>query len=81
MSETMLEIDERLLFDPDNLETLDGCELAELFKRLEQLRRRAEGALAAVVGEVRERGVHGGDGHRSVDAWCRALAPDGSEIC
>ena len=73
MSETMLGIDERLLVDPDNLESLDGRELAELFKRLEAVRRRTEGALAAVVGEVRECGVHGGDGHRSVNAWCRAL--------
>ena len=41
-----------LEFDPDNLETLDGRELAELFKRLEQTRRRTEGALAAVVDRV-----------------------------
>jgi hypothetical protein len=55
MSETMVEIDERLLFDPatfdvESLGGLDGRELAELFKRLEAVRRRTEGALAAVAG-------------------------------
>ncbi len=65
MSVTMLGVDE--LVDPGNLdvetlERLDGRELAELFKRLERLRRRTEGALAAVIGAVNERGVHGGMG-------------------
>ena len=71
MSETMLGIDE--LVDLETLEGLDGRELAELFKRLEQLRRRTEGALAAVIGAVNERGVHGRDGHSNVNGWCRAL--------
>ena len=71
MTETMLGIEEML--DPETLEGLDGRELAELFKRLEQLRRRTEGALAALIGEVNDRGVHRGDGHSSVNAWCRAL--------
>ena len=71
MAETMLGIDE--LVDPETLEGLDGRELAELFKRLEQMRRRAEGALAAVIGVVSERNVYRGDGHSSVNAWCRAL--------
>ena len=71
MSETMLGVEE--LLDPETLEGLDGRELAELFKRLEQMRRRTEGALAAVIGEVSERGVHRGDGHNSVNGWCRAL--------
>ena len=62
MSVMTLGIDE--LVDPGNvdvetLEGLDGRELAELFKRLERLRRRTEGALAAVIGAVNERGVHG----------------------
>ncbi len=57
MSETMLGVDE--LVDVESLEGLDGRELAELFKQLEQLRRRTEGALAAVIGAVNERGVHG----------------------
>jgi hypothetical protein len=72
MDELMFEIDERL-FDPENLETLDGRELAELFKRLERLLRLTEGALATLIGEVDQRGVHRGDGHGSVNAWCRAL--------
>ena len=72
MSVTMLEIDE--LVDPRvTLEGLDGRELAELFKQLERLRRRTEGALAAVIGAVNERGVHGRDGHSNVNGWCRAL--------
>jgi hypothetical protein len=76
MNETILETDE--LVDPENLdvetlEGLDGRELAELFKRLERLRRRTEGALAAVIGAVIERRVHGGDGHNNVNGWCRAL--------
>ena len=71
MSVTTLEIDE--LVDVETLEGLDGRELAELFKRLEQLRRRTEGALAAVIGAVNERGVHGRDGHSNVNGWCRAL--------
>ncbi len=76
MTETMLGI-EGLLdpgdFDVESLKGLDGRELAELFKRLEQVRRRAEGALAAVIGEVDQRGVHRGDGHNNVNGWCRAL--------
>jgi hypothetical protein len=76
MSETMLGV-EGLLdpggFDVESLDGLDGCELAELFKRLEQVRRRVEGALAAVIGAVDDRGVHRGDGHSSVNGWCRAL--------
>ena len=71
MSETMLGVEE--LLDPETLETLDGRELAELFKRLEQMRRRTEGALAAVIGEVDQRGLHRGDGHNNVNGWCRAL--------
>ena len=76
MTEMTLEIDE--LFDPgtldvETLEGLDGRELAELFKRLELLRRRTEGALAAVIGAVNERGVHGRDGHSNVNGWCRAF--------
>ena len=71
MSVTTLEIDE--LVDLETLERLDGRELAELFKRLEQLRRRTEGALAAVIGAVNERSLHGGDGHSNVNGWCRAL--------
>ena len=76
MSVTTLGVDE--LVDPGNLdvetlERLDGRELAELFKQLERLRRRTEGALAAVIGAVNERRVHGGDGHSNVNGWCRAL--------
>ncbi len=71
MSETMLGVEE--LLDPETLETLDGRQLAELFKRLEQMRRRTEGALAAVIGEVDQRGLHRGDGHNNVNGWCRAL--------
>ena len=71
MTETTLGFDE--LVDPETLQGLDGRELAELFKRLEQLRRRVEGALAAVIGAVNERGVHTGDGHSNVNGWCRAL--------
>ena len=76
MNENILETDE--LVDPENLdvetlEGLDGRELAASFKRLERLRRRTEGALAAVIGAVNERGVHGGDGHNNVNGWCRAL--------
>ena len=48
MSETTLGIDE--LVDPETLEGLDGRQLGELFKRLEQIRRTAEGALAVVIG-------------------------------
>ncbi len=44
-----------------------------MFKRLERLRRRTEGALAAVIGAVNDRGVHGRDGHSNVNGWCRAL--------
>ena len=75
MSVTTLEIDELVDVgsDVETLEGLDGRELAELFKRLERLRRRTEGALAAVIGAVNERGVHGGDGHSNVNGWCRAL--------
>ncbi|HEX4983176.1 MAG TPA: hypothetical protein VFV63_15835, partial [Ilumatobacteraceae bacterium] len=76
MSETMLGVDvlvDPRIFDVASLEGLDGRELAELFKRLEQIRRQTEGALAVVVGAVNERGVHRGDGHSSVNAWCRAL--------
>ena len=62
------------MLDPEALEGLDGRELAVLFKRLEQVRRRrAEGVLAAVIGVVNDRGVYRGDGHSSVNAWCRAL--------
>ena len=61
------------MVDVETLEGLDGRELAELFKRLERLRRRTEGALAAVIGAVNERGVHGRDGHSNVNGWCRAL--------
>ena len=68
---TTLEFDE--LVDLETLERLDGRELAELFKRLELLRRRTEGAIAALVGAVKERGVHGRDGHGNVNGWCRAL--------
>jgi Domain of unknown function (DUF222) len=71
MSVTMLEVDE--LVDVKALQGLDGRELAELFKQLERLRRRTEGALAAVIGMVNERGVHGRDGHGNVSGWCRAL--------
>jgi hypothetical protein len=71
MSVMTVEIDE--LVDLESLEGLDGRQLAELFKRLEQLRRRTEGALAAVIGEVSERGVFRGDGHSNVNGWCRAL--------
>ncbi len=60
-------------FDVEILAGFDGRELAGLFKRLEQVRRRAEGALAAVIGAVDERGVHRGDGHNNVNGWCRAL--------
>ena len=56
MSVMTLEVDE--LVDLETLQDLDGRELAELFQRLEQLRRRTEGALAAVIGAVNERGVH-----------------------
>ena len=76
MSVTMLEIDELVdpgTLDAETLEGLDGRELAELFKQLERLRRRTEGALAAVIGAVNERGVHGRDGHNNVNGWCRAL--------
>ena len=76
MSETMLGVDELVDpggFDVETLEGLDGRELAELFKQLEQVRRRTEGALAAVIGAVDERGVHGRDGHSNVNGWCRAL--------
>ncbi len=76
MTETMLGIEELLDpggFDVESLKGLDGRELAELFKHLEQVRRRAEGALAAVIGEVSDRGVHRGDGHSNVNGWCRAL--------
>ena len=76
MTETMLGI-EGLVdpggFDVESLEGLDGRELAELFKHLEQVRRRTEGALAAVIGEVDQRGVLRGDGHNNVNGWCRAL--------
>ena len=68
---TTLEFDE--LVDLETLEGLDGRELAELFKRLECLRRRTEGAFAALIGAVNERGVHGRDGHGNVNGWCRAL--------
>jgi hypothetical protein len=76
MSVTMVGVEE--LFDPggfdvESLEGLDGRELAELFKRLEQLRRRTEGALAAVISAVGERDVHHGDGHNNVNGWCRVL--------
>ncbi len=71
MSVTTLGIDE--LVDVETLERLDGRELAELFKHLERLRRRTEGALAAVIGAVNDRRVHGGDGHSNVNGWCRAL--------
>ena len=71
MSVTTLGIDE--LVDVETLESLDGRELAELFKQLERLRRRTEGALAAVIGAVNERRVHGRDGHSNVNGWCRAL--------
>jgi hypothetical protein len=71
MTEAMLAIDE--LVDRETLEGLDGRELAELFQRLEQTRRRVEGALAAIIGAVNERGVHGRDGHNNVNGWCRAL--------
>ena len=76
MSVTMLGVDELVDvgdLDVETLEGLDGRELAELFKRLERLRRRTEGALAAVIGAVNERGVHGRDGHSNVNGWCRAL--------
>ncbi|HWM22569.1 MAG TPA: DUF222 domain-containing protein, partial [Ilumatobacteraceae bacterium] len=72
MSVMTLEIDE--LVDLESLQDLDGRQLAELFKRLEQLRRRTEGALAAVIGEVDQRNVHRADGHNNVNGWCRALA-------
>ena len=71
MSVTTLGIDE--LVDVETLERLDGRELAELFKQLERLRRRTEGALAAVIGAVNDRRVHGDDGHSNVNGWCRAL--------
>ena len=71
MTETMLEVDE--LVDVEALEGLDGRELAALFKRLERLRRRTEGALAAVIGAVDQRNLHGRDGHSNVNGWCRAL--------
>ena len=29
--------------------------------------------MAAVIGAVNDRGVHGGDGHSNVNGWCRAL--------
>ena len=76
MSETMLGIDELVdpgTLDVESLEGLDGRELAELFKRLERLRRRTEGALAAVIGAVNERSLHARDGHSNVNGWCRAL--------
>jgi hypothetical protein len=76
MSEAMLGIDGLVnsgTLGVASLEGLDGRELAELFKRLEQIRRTAEGALAAVIGEVNQRGVYRSDGHSSVNAWCRAL--------
>ncbi|HWM21676.1 MAG TPA: hypothetical protein VNO51_18430, partial [Ilumatobacteraceae bacterium] len=71
MSVMTLEIDE--LVDLESLQDLDGRQLAELFKRLEQLRRCTEGALAAVIGEVDQRNVHRADGHNNVNGWCRAL--------
>ena len=43
MTETMLGIEE--LLDPETLEGLDGRELAELFKRLEQIRRHDRGCV------------------------------------
>ena len=76
MTETMLGL-EGLLdpggFDVESLAGLDGRQLAELFKHLEQVRRRTEAALAAVIGAVDERGLHRGDGHSNVNGWCRAL--------
>ncbi|HWM21511.1 MAG TPA: hypothetical protein VNO51_17590 [Ilumatobacteraceae bacterium] len=65
MSVMMLEIDE--LVDVESLGDLDGRQLAELFKRLERLRRCTEGALAAVIGEVDQRNVHRADGHNNVN--------------
>ena len=76
MSETTVGIDVLVdpgTFDVASLEGLDGRECAVLFKRLEQMRRQTEGALAALIGVVGERGVYRGDGHCSVNAWCRAL--------
>jgi hypothetical protein len=80
MSETMVGIDE--VVDPDTfdvehldelLEGLDGRQCAELFQRLDLQRRRVEAALAVVIGEVEDRNLYRGDGHGTVNAWCRAL--------
>jgi hypothetical protein len=75
MSEMMFEVDE--LVDPGTLDvetwrvstggSWPSCSNGW------NVRRRTEGALAAVIGAVNDRGVHGRDGHSNVNGWCRAL--------
>src|SRR4026207_2247674 len=67
--------------DPEAWQGLDGRELAEVFKHLEQLRRRTEGALAAVIGAVNDRGAHARDGHSNVNGWGGGLGRGSDTEC
>lgn len=53
------------------LASLSNAEVMAAFRRLELDRRRLEGDVAALIGEIERRGAHRADGHRTVPAWCR----------
>ena len=56
----------------EDLDVLDGRELAERLQRLEVLGRRVEHARLKVIAEADRRAVWADDGHRGVRGWCLA---------